>query len=113
MTLRKLNEDDVVITVNHEIERFDLDYTLYRFDHDVKSEILERLKKGDTWAWCTVTVTVTFGPFSASDSLGACSYDNEEDFKSDGYFPDMIDTALHELDFVLAKTMNKLNTLNR
>ena len=69
------------------------------FDQKVEHSILSRLQQDDIWAWAMVTVTVSWGPFSASDHLGCCSYADEEDFcQPGGYFDDMIDEALGELN---------------
>jgi hypothetical protein len=69
------------------------------FDQEVEHNILFRVEQGDVWAWAMVTVTVSWEPFSASDHLGCCSYADEEDFRQPGgYFDDMIDEALEELN---------------
>ena len=69
------------------------------FDREVEHNILCRIQQGDIWAWAAVTVTVSWGPFSASDHLGCCSYANEEDFRHPGgYFDDIIDEARTELN---------------
>ena len=69
------------------------------FDQEVAHNILCRIRQGDVWAWAMVTVTVSWGPFSASDHLGCCSYANEDNFRQPGgYFDDMIDEALGELN---------------
>jgi len=61
------------------------------------SEILQRLDRGDTWAWCTVTVTAAHDGLSASHSLGACSYRDEQDFRDGGYYEDMVGDVINEL----------------
>lgn len=58
-------------------------------DRECEAEILERLDRGDLWAWCYVRVTATWGEFSGSDGLGECSYRSEADFKRGGYWEDM------------------------
>ena len=69
------------------------------FDREVEQGILRRIDQGDVWAWAMVTVTVSWGPFSASDHLGACSYADEDNFRQPGgYFDDMVDQALDELN---------------
>ena len=79
------------------------------FDQEVEHSILSRLEQGDVWAWAMVTVTVSWGPFSASDHLGCCSYADEEDFRqSGGYFDDMIDEALGELNRVVLDAYQQL-----
>ncbi|MCC6694892.1 MAG: hypothetical protein IT365_04585 [Candidatus Hydrogenedentes bacterium] len=69
------------------------------FDREVEGGIFRRLEQDDVWAWAMVTVNVSWGLFSASDHLGCCSYADEEDFRQPGgYFDDMVDGALEELN---------------
>ena len=51
------------------------------YDKKVEDEILERLDNGDVWAWAVVEVRAGYGDLSASDYLGACSYESEKDFR--------------------------------
>lgn len=72
-------------------------------DREVEDEILERLDRGDVWAWASVKVTATlWGPkndklLTASVYLGGCSYKDEADFRADGYFADMAKEARDEV----------------
>jgi hypothetical protein len=73
--------------------------------------ILERLRGGDTWAWCCVFVTATWRAYSASDNLGCCSYADEADFKQEGgYYEDMCDAALARLNANLEENYRALAT---
>lgn len=67
------------------------------YDRQVEMEIMKRLDAGDIWAWAFVTVTATWNSFSGESSLGACSYDNEEQFRAHDTFKDMVDDALANL----------------
>ena len=81
------------------------------FDRQVEHNILARLQQGDVWAWAAVTVTVSWGPFSASDHLGCCSYAGEEDFRMPGgYFDDMIAQALDELNTLIRDAYQLIKT---
>jgi hypothetical protein len=57
---------------------------------------LEKVSDGD-WAWCDVTVTARFSDLTGTAYLGQCSYKDEADFKSDDYYSQMVDEAIHEL----------------
>ena len=57
---------------------------------------LEKVSDGD-WAWCDVTVTARFSDLTGTAYLGQCSYKDEADFKSDGYYSQMVDEAIQEL----------------
>lgn len=65
-------------------------------------QILRRLDRGDVWAWCCVivraTVEIDGETFSGSDSLGGCSYSNEAAFRKSGYFDDMVQAAIEDLE---------------
>ena len=70
-------------------------------DYELECEIQGRLARGDLWAWCCVVVTATWGAWSETDTLGACSYADEADFKRDSYYSDMCDEALARLNETL------------
>jgi hypothetical protein len=66
------------------------------FDWSVEDSILERLEEGDVWAWASVKVTATYDGVDGvegTDYLGCCSYADEEDFKSGGYYDIMKEEA--------------------
>jgi len=66
-------------------------------DAETNQWIRDQLNAGNEWAWCVATVTVNYKGFSAFDTLGACSYKSEDDFRKDGYFTDMVNQASAEL----------------
>ncbi len=104
MLWKPLSREEVKVLVTAELDPIPVEGNAsasgdYAFDQEVEQNILERLQQGDVWAWGAVTVTVSWGPFSASDHLGCCSYADEEDFRQPcGYFDDMVDEALSELN---------------
>lgn len=68
-------------------------------DKDIEDEILERLDRGDVWAWALVKVTAEcegFDGFGFS-YLGGCSYKDEKEFREDSYFEDLKTSALDDL----------------
>lgn len=50
-------------------------------DREVERLIFERLDRGDIYAWFCAKVTATWRGFEGTAYLGACSYENAEDFK--------------------------------
>ena len=115
--LRKLKENEVdfeLIVHNEDIDvrgnaiASDDD----EFDKQIEDEIIDRLNRGDIWAWCCVEVKATFGRFSSSDYLGCCCYEDEDDFISGGYYEDMKSQALDELNNELQATYHELKALN-
>ena len=78
----------------------------------LERELLGRLDRGDLWAWCTVTVVAKLEhasgfTFLGEATLGACSYENEEQFRADGYFDDMKKEALANLRARLEEAADK------
>lgn len=60
--------------------------------------INDQLDRGNQWAWCVVVVTGKYGPLTAKRSLGGCSYRDEKDFISGGYYDDMKHAVVKELE---------------
>jgi len=95
--------DDLPVRENAMVSGYDA------FDREVEDGILARLDDGDAWAWAAVTVTVTWGAFTASDHLGACSYADERDFRQPGgYYDDMVEKALAELNLAIQSLYQQL-----
>lgn len=67
--------------------------------------IRDQLEKGNEWAWCMVTVRVSFCGLEEDEHLGGCSYESGAKFREPGgYYDDMIDECLDRLNLTL-KTM--------
>lgn len=69
-------------------------------DRKAEQVIREKLAAGQEWAWCDLEVRaeVQDGYLTGSDFLGACSYDDLQDFiREGGYFHDMSVNAITEL----------------
>lgn len=66
-------------------------------DKEIEDSIIEQLNNGNAWAWCTIKVTAKYKNEEGSDYLGCCSYQDEKDFKNDGYYTDMKQMAFDEL----------------
>ena len=116
MQLKPLTRDEVMIRLIAEPEFLPVEGNASATDDDaldreIAQRILRRLDQGDVWAWAMVTVTVCWGPFSASDYLGSCCYEDEADFcQSGGYYDDMVEAALEALNSVIQKTYQDLKT---
>ena len=92
-------------------------------DRRVEDEILQRLSDGDIWAWAHVEVavyasgvkmmehgTVLLIDTWASDSLGCCSYESEEDFRIAGdYYEDMVNGCIQAINDKLEGMSNLLD----
>jgi len=100
MKLRKLTKDDVEIDL--QIEEEDSDPGEWFSDPEDVSFARNGVASGNPWAWFRAIVTVRWHGFEASNSLGACSYRSEADFRRPGgYFDDMVAEALGALDLEL------------
>ena len=80
-----------------------------QFDKKCEDEVLERLENGDVWAWANVEVKCSYkGITSDSEYLGGCTYKDEDDFRKGGYFDDMVETCLDNLNEKLRELVNEL-----
>ena len=80
------------------------------FDRQVESEILKRLEHEDVWAWATVCVTTEWEGLKEAEYLGCCCYADEEEFRQEGgYFDEMVDEALANLNKRLHMLYEKLS----
>ena len=102
--MKRINKNDVEIDVIAEFDHIPVRGNAIvsgdaDLDRKVENEIIRRINNGDVWAWASVEVKVTWETFEASDYLGCCTYDNENDFvKNSGYYDDMVEIALDDLN---------------
>jgi hypothetical protein len=68
------------------------------YDKQVEDKIIAARADGNVWAWCVVEVIGEIDGTTASDFLGACSYENEEAFKAGGYYEDMIALCREQIE---------------
>lgn len=66
-------------------------------DKEAEDLTLERLDRGDIWAWALVCVKGTFKGLEYETYLGGCNYRDELDFKSCGYYADMVAEVVDQL----------------
>ena len=69
-------------------------------DRAEENKILHDLECND-WAWCCVKVTGRFRGLGSSAYLGCCSHHNEQDFINGGYYDDMRQEVLDNLQAML------------
>lgn len=67
-------------------------------DRQVEDEILSRLESGDIFAWFTAKVTARDGNNEATDYLGCCNYRDADDFRMGGYYLDMVEECVRQLN---------------
>ena len=71
-------------------------------DRECENKVLARLNVGDVWAWANVEVCATWNGITGSDYLGGCSYADEADFKTGGYYDSMVSEAVGRINETLA-----------
>jgi hypothetical protein len=76
------------------------------YDKKVENDLREQLENGNEWAWCRVEVIGTYKSLTATEHLGGCSYKSEAQFKRDGYYKDMKNQVLQELNEKLNELFN-------
>ena len=81
-------------------------------DKRIEDSILRRLENGDVWAWASVKVIASWNGIEGVDYLGACSYEDEDDFKQPGgYYEDMKAEALASLKVNIKALQEKVCNL--
>lgn len=105
MPAKRLTEADVVITITAEDED-ESPAESYMIpgiygpgeDCDAFVEAVdEMVEKHGLWGWCEVVVSARLGPLEGFSHLCGSSYEDAEDFKADGYYPQMVEEAIAEL----------------
>lgn len=77
-------------------------------DRRAEDEIIERLDRGDTWAWASVLVKAEWNGFTGTAGLGCCSYRDEADFKAEGgYYEGLKTEAFDDLYGTVASALNR------
>ena len=114
MPCRTLSIDDVVVRIEALPEEIPVrgnacDTGDEQFDHQVEHEILNRLARDDVWAWATVIVTASWEGQESTEYLGCCCYEDEQAFRKGGYFADMVDAALSNLNRNLHNLYRRLS----
>ena len=85
------------VTIKLSREDEDTDYRTSFDDPDTVDWIRAQLRSGNEWAWCCAHVTVSYRGFTGEEYLGGCSYESEANFKADGGYESMVDTAIEEI----------------
>lgn len=105
--MRELTVSDVEISVTTEEE---WDRPDQHFDDpELVAKVRELYEEGNDWAWCTVKVQLEWMGLTTEAYLGACSYENEEEFKKDEYYHQMVREALDDLNKQVQRIVNAVN----
>lgn len=67
-----------------------------------EKRIADALAGGNAWAWCAITVRVTYREIIwAQAERACCSYQDETEFREDSEYSDMIQSCLVEINNAL------------
>lgn len=81
-------------------------------DRACEDEIIDRLNRGDVWAWAVVIVEVKWRGFTGRSVLGCCSYRDEAEFRAPGgYYASMVSEALASLNAQIAAAYDNISSL--
>ena len=106
MKCRKIQLDECEITITpHDEDHYPQDEG---YAPGVVEDIQEMIDKHGLWGWCWVDVQVRYGPLVGNATLGGCSYKDEDDFKRGGYYEQMVEEALDEVQQQAEELFNKL-----
>ncbi len=85
------------------------------FDVEFKDEVDRIVKEAEwnIWAWCVVKVTASWNGIEASDYLGACSYDSEDEFKSAEYYQDMKNQVVEQIATTARIVAESVNSITK
>lgn len=114
--MRELTIEDVEITLECWPEQEPIEGNCSAIDDETDRATEEwihaQLDSGNDWAWCTAKVTVRWEGFEGTDYLGCCSYPSEKDFRQGGYYDDMVQAALDNLNDEVQRAAAKLAKLS-
>lgn len=101
--MKTLTENDVKIELIAEYDHIPvrgnaIDSGDSEYNKHVEDQIIDRLESGDVWAWASVEVRATYKGLTASTYLGACCYADEQDFINDGYYQDMVNEVVEDIN---------------
>jgi hypothetical protein len=113
--LRELTADEVEFILECEPEDTPIEGNASAIDPEtdarIEKWIRDQLDSGNEWAWCAVTVTARWKDFVGMNHLGCCSYRSREDFMACGYFDDLKEVALADLNDAVARCATELEEL--
>lgn len=114
MKPRKVTLDEVEIIVETREEDTSIEGNVLAsgdaaVDQKAEQWVRDQVANGNEWAWCSVRVSAVFQDFRGTDHLGCCSYKSEAEFRMPGgYFEDMVQNALEDLNQELFRTAARL-----
>jgi len=102
MTIKLPKIEDIEFSIEC-LEEYEHPNNSFALDDETQEEvvnsILKDLNNGNEWAWCSIRVNGSYkNILKASDYLGCCSYESEEDFiKNSEYYEDMKEVIYQDI----------------
>jgi hypothetical protein len=114
--LKKLTKEDCNISIQVELDDTPIRGNAMAsgddsYDKEIEDTIINKVNDGNVWAWASVIVIAEWNGFKGRDHLGCCSYKNEDEFKSDGYYRDMVNSAVDDLNNTLSEVYKDMMPL--
>lgn len=66
-------------------------------DKRQEDAVIEDLENGNEWAWCVIEVKGEYLGLSASEFLGGCCYDSEDDAYASGVFDELKEQVAEQI----------------
>lgn len=75
--------------------------------------VKNQIRAGNEWAWFCAIATAKRGDYTATDSLGGCSYASEADWLDGGggYFGDMVRTVAEQVQAQFVAALGTFETI--
>lgn len=108
--VRPVRREEVKFALETEQE-LDSPETHFSEDPEVLGWIRNEIRRGNPFGWCTVVVKAKWGAYVGEATLGCCSYESEESFRTDGCLADLEQDALVDLNQVIERTARSLASL--
>jgi hypothetical protein len=84
------------------------DHVSFEDNPDFAKTVHKYIKEYGIWGWCFVIVRASFGIFQGKSCLGSCCYKDEEDFKKGGYYEQLRDEAIADLEKQIEEARNTI-----
>jgi len=109
--MKQITERMIEWSVTPEVEHMHPD-DCFALDVDAQTEIVNSIiqdSETNEWAWCCVCVKGSFEGIEAKSYLGGCSYESRKEFEQSGYYEDLKQEVLQEINAKVSKLLTTLS----
>jgi frataxin-like iron-binding protein CyaY len=90
--------EDIGVNIEFEPQEEDINIFDQFEEEETAQKVADDYNSGNFYSWFCAKITVKYRGYDATDYLGCCSYKSEKDFKEGGYYIDMVDTCIQEIN---------------